>query len=711
MTKLPLEGLVVTEVGGREAVAVCGNLLSHLGAEVVVVEAMDEPKEATPRSAHRVAFMAGKRSLALDNENPADTQLLEKLLSRSDIVLASTDLNSSPLLDESKIAVLCDITAYGNLGPAAGHPATEIELQAVLGHMDTTGWTDGPPQALGFPLISYLTATYACAASVAAHRARHEQGTSQRVDIAMYDAAFLSLNAFLAGVLTGAIKDRGRLGNQHPTTPAWNLFNTCDGHVLICAGSQSQWLKLCDLIGQPDFISRFPSAQDRMANLPVIEAAIEAWTHSRSTAEAIEALLTAGIAAGPIAPICGYPREENLDHRGMIRDVIGLDGLKVAGAPVALTGMEKGRPARIPARGEDRDFVIELAERPRLAPAIPPAKPEAPLAGVRVIELGQYTTVPLCTRNLALLGADVIKVEKPGGDESRSYPPRQGERSEVYVMMNSSKRSIMLDLQKPEGKEILRGLLSGADILIENNKPGTLERYGLAPHDLQRDFPQLIHCAVSGFGINSIYGDRPGFDTVIQAMSGLMTAVNPGGLPLKTGISAADLMGSEMALVAVLAAMEQRKSTGRGQIIDLSMQDVACWVTEILWNQPELEPVDIWLGKQTDGFIVIDRPKSVTVQALVEAGLAVEGLARLTRAEAVALLRGKGIEAASVNSVKEATLLPQTQARALWSLSEEGGRQWPVLGDPLEFSVTKTLPPRRAPDLDADRETILASLH
>jgi len=309
-TKPPLEGFVVTELGGREAVAICGNLLSHLGAQVVVVEAEEEPGRPTPRNAHGEILMAGKRRLALDSENLADTQLLKKLLSRSDIVLASTDLSGSPLLDESKIAVLCDITAYGRHGPEAGHPATDIELQAILGHMDTTGWTNGPPQALGFPLISYLTATYACAASLAAHHALREQGISQRVDIAMYDAAFLSLNAFLAGILTGVIEDRGRLGNQHPTTPAWNLFKTRDGHVLICAGSQSQWLKLCDLIGQPDFVSRFPTAQDRMANLPVIEAAIEAWTDSRSTAETIEALLAAGIAAGPIAPICGYPREE-----------------------------------------------------------------------------------------------------------------------------------------------------------------------------------------------------------------------------------------------------------------------------------------------------------------------------------------------------------------------------------------------------------------
>src|SRR5690606_9305693 len=252
----------------------------------------------------------------------------------------------------------------------------------------------------------------------------------------------------------------------------------------------------------------------------------------------------------------------NLNYREMIRDVIGRNGFKAAGAPVTLAGMKRGRPVRIPARGEDRDFVVQLTGQPRPASTTPSARPKAPLTGVRVIELGQHTTVPLCTRNLALLGADVIKVEKPGGDESRSYPPRRGERSEVYVMMNSSKKSIVLDLQKPEGRGILRELLGGADILIENNKPGTLERYGLSPHDLQRDFPKLIHCAVSGFGIDSIYGDRPGFDTVIQAMSGLMTAVNPGGLPLKTGISAADLMGSEMALVAVLAAMEQRKSTG-----------------------------------------------------------------------------------------------------------------------------------------------------
>lgn len=708
MTKLrPLEGMVVTEVAGREAVGICGSLLQHLGAEVVVVEPAAGQGQGHPRGKYRDAFLVDKKSVTLDPALPHDAALLKKLLERSDVILGSSDDTPLP---QAEIVLLCDITAHGPTGPEAGRPASEIELQAALGLMDTTGWADGPPLAVGLPLIGYLAGTYACAAVLSAHRARREQGIAQRVDISMFDTGFLSLNAFLAGVLTGKTKDRGRLGNQHPTTPAWNLFKTSDGHVLICAGSQSQWVKLCDVIGKPNFVTNFATAPERMTNLPEIEAAITAWTQTIDTATSVDRLVKAGIAAGPIAPVKSYPIEENLNFRGMIRDLEGAQGAKVSGSPITLEGIERGKPGRLSVPGADRAFVEALVQSPRPNFPSPAGQAAAPLSGLKVLELGQYTTVPLCARNLALLGAEVIKVEKPGGDESRSYPPRKGERSEVYVMMNSSKQSIMLDLQKPEGKAILRDLLKDADILIENNKPGTLERYGLSPADLQRDFPRLIHCAVSGFGINSIYGDRPGFDTVIQAMSGLMTAVNPGGLPLKTGISASDLMGSEMSLVALLAAVEQRERTGRGQIIDVSMQDISCWLTETLWNQTELAPTDVWLSKVADGHIVIDLPKVKAEAALQKAGLDAAALAPLSRAEAVARLREAGLRAESVNSVKEATLLPQTRARALWTLEQEDGMAWPALGDLFLFQVTKSLPPRRAPDLDADRDAILARI-
>lgn len=697
----PLEGVLVTEIGSREAVAICGNLLRHLGAEVVVVEPAAGSENHPPRK-HRSVFLTDKKSVIVDAEDPLLTDLLEK----SDVILGSSDTDAP--LPTPDASIFCDITAFGSTGPKAGDPSSETELQAILGLMDTTGFADGPPVAVGLPLVGYLTASHACAAVLCALHARREQGVSQRIEIALFDTGFLALNAFLAGVLTGVTPDRARTGNQHPMTPAWNLFRTQDGHVLICAGSQSQWLKLCDLIEQPGFVSRFPTASERMANLPEIEAAIAGWAQQFNTAEAVTQLIQAGIAAGPIAPITGYPIEDNLLYRGMIRDLENGRGAKVSGSPLSLAGLGKGVAGKLSAPGGDRAEIAAMVARRDRVENRPAASPNPPLAGLKVLELGQYTTVPLAARSLALLGADVIKVEKPGGDESRSYPPRDGDRSEIYAMMNSSKRSIMLDLRGDEGKAILRGLLRDADILIENNKSGTLERYGLSPADLQRDFPRLIHCAVSGFGIDSLYGDRPGFDTVIQAMSGLMTAVNPGGVPLKTGISTSDLMGSVMSLVGVLAAVEQRERTGKGQIVDLSMQDVSCWLTQTLWNQPELASTDIWMAKVADGHILIDQPRpkiDSTLAPSVAAGLSVT-----TRLEAVAALQAAGFRAVPVNSVREATLLPQTRARALWSLCQENGKEWPVLGNVFRFAVTPTHSPRRAPDLDAHRSSIIAEI-
>jgi crotonobetainyl-CoA:carnitine CoA-transferase CaiB-like acyl-CoA transferase len=198
-----------------------------------------------------------------------------------------------------------------------------------------------------------------------------------------------------------------------------------------------------------------------------------------------------------------------------------------------------------------------------------------PLAGVKVVEIAHIMAGPVCGLMLADLGADVIKVEKiPGGDDTRrTVPPKVGDQSAAFMMMNRNKRGIAVDLKRPEGLEVLRRLLRDADVLIENHRRGTMERLGLGYEALARENPGLVYCSVSGFGRTGPYADRGGFDLIAQGMSGLMsiTGEGPGRPPVKVGAPVTDITAGIIAAMGVLAAYVNRLKTGRGQIVDTSL--------------------------------------------------------------------------------------------------------------------------------------------
>src|SRR5262249_30416090 len=148
-----------------------------------------------------------------------------------------------------------------------------------------------------------------------------------------------------------------------------------------------------------------------------------------------------------------------------------------------------------------------------------------------------------------------------------------------FTFSNSDKKSLMMDLRGAQDKAAFRELLQSADLLVENLKPGSLARLGFGAAQLAEINPRLVYCSISGFGADSAYPQRAAFDTVVQAMSGFMDPTRVEGTPIKAGISAADIVGGTYGLLAILAALEQRERTGRGQYIDISMQDVACWST------------------------------------------------------------------------------------------------------------------------------------
>ena len=216
------------------------------------------------------------------------------------------------------------------------------------------------------------------------------------------------------------------------------------------------------------------------------------------------------------------------------------------------------------------------------------ARQTGSLHGVRVLDMSRVLAGPLCGQLLADLGADVIKVERPGkGDDSRAWGPpyladaagNPTRESAFYCSCNRGKRSITIDLGKPEGRELVGKFAAASDVLLENYKTGTLERYGLGYEQLAARNPGLIYCSVTGFGQTGPYRARPGYDTILQAMGGLMSITGlpegaPGAGPVRVGIALTDYMTGLYATIAVQSALLRRAQTGKGQYIDLSLMDV-----------------------------------------------------------------------------------------------------------------------------------------
>lgn len=199
-----------------------------------------------------------------------------------------------------------------------------------------------------------------------------------------------------------------------------------------------------------------------------------------------------------------------------------------------------------------------------------------PLAGLKVLDLSRVLAGPYCTMCLADLGAEVIKVERPGtGDETRTWgPPEQAGEAAYFLSINRNKRSVAIDLASAEGRQLAQRLASEADIVIENFKVGGAERMGLGYEELSRSNPALIYCAISGFGSSREPSDRPGYDLIVQAESGLMSITgSPDGPPNRVGVALVDVLTGQQCAIGILSALHERERTGRGQSIEVSLLD------------------------------------------------------------------------------------------------------------------------------------------
>lgn len=380
-----------------------------------------------------------------------------------------------------------------------------------------------------------------------------------------------------------------------------------------------------------------------------------------------------------------------------------------------------------------------------------------PLAGLKVLELARVLAGPWAGQVFADLGAEVIKVESPAGDDTRRWGPPaidngDGTSDAAYFhACNRGKRSIVVDFRKQEGREIVRRLAGRADVLIENFKVGALTKYGLDYESLKAINPALVYCSITGFGQDGPYAPRPGYDFIIQAMGGLMDLTGaPDGEPQKVGVAYVDLFTGLYAVIAVQAALAHRQRSGEGQYIDMALLDTQVGV---LANQamnylasgvaphrlgnahPNIVPYQVFAA--ADGHLVVavgndgqfrqlvmvlgapglaDNPLAATNEARVaNRAVLVPELARLiapfARADLLALLDKANVPAGPINSVDQVFADPQVVHRAMRiDLPHGGGASLPSVRTPITMSATPLVSDRAAPLLGEHTGEILAEL-
>ena len=392
------------------------------------------------------------------------------------------------------------------------------------------------------------------------------------------------------------------------------------------------------------------------------------------------------------------------------------------------------------------------------------SKQAASLQHIRVLDLTRVLAGPWCTQNLADLGADVIKVERPGvGDDTRSWGPpyakdadgNNSSEAAYYLTANRGKRSITLDIASPEGQQVIRHLVMQSDVVIENYKVGQLKKYGLDYDSLSALKPDLVYCSITGFGQTGPYASRSGYDFIIQGMGGLMSITGerddlPGGGPQKAGVALADLMTGMYATIAILAALTHRDRSGAGQYIDMALLDVQVAMLANVgsnylssgkapkrWGNAHANIVPYQTFATSDGHIIVTAGNDGQYRQFVNAGecpelasdprfltnpqrvelrdtlvpLLADMVRKKTKAEWLELLEQSGVPCGPINNLEEVFNDPQVTAReCAIELDHPTASKVKLVASPMRLSATPVQYDAAPPTLGQHTEQILHEL-
>ncbi len=590
----PLEGLRVLDLSSEIAGPYCTKLLADAGADVIKIEgptgdplrrwsASHQPLPASEDGPLFRFLNQNKRGAVIDLEARAGRAALFDLAASADLVVESfggggleaRGLGWAELHARQPGLSLLSISPWGLTGPYASRPATEWTLQAAVGSTGYRGLPERGPVAAGGRIGEWIAGTYASVGAMAAWRSARQSGRGQHVDLSIFECEVLTLTVyhdlnsqFAGGLLPQAIE-----------TPS--IEPAKDGWVGFCTITGQQWKDFCALIGRPEVAEeqRFYDATQRMQQLEFIHGIIHAWTRERTVAEAIELASLLRIPCNPIGTGETLPRMDHFAERGVyLKSPHGFTQPRV---PYQIHGAEQRSFAPAPGLGEHTQAVLDEARHVRASTAAPPRAPRdaLPFAGLRIVDLTAFWAGPVAAATLADLGADVIKVEsiqRPDGMRFAGAARKEPlwEWCPIYHGANPGKRDVTLRLDSERGRQLLRGLIAKADVVIENFSARVLDQFGLGWDTVHALNPRALLVRMPAFGLGGPWRDRVGFAMNIEQVSGLAWMTGYEDMPLVVR-GACDPVGGMHAIFALAVALEERERTGRGCLVEVPLVEPA----------------------------------------------------------------------------------------------------------------------------------------
>ncbi len=630
---------LVAELAEGIAGQYIGKLLADAGAQVIKIE----PAEGNSLRSWSAANVPGAKPVgaapasppASDADPPgalfqylntskgsviADSPSADKLLAAADIIiedhLSETELNS--LLAGRPDAVITSISPFGRNSAQADQPATEFTLQAKAGSIGKRGRLEKPPVQAGGRIGEWMAGISGAVATLAAAQRAKSLGRGEptdrgeptsrgeHVDVSMFHGLVIATNIY--AFLWASLSDDWEVALPYRTLEMPSIEPTADGFVGFCTMAQQQYHDFLTMVRAPEWVEdpTMSSVPGRWGRRDEFFERVHAWTKARTTAEIIDIASALRIPVAQIGNGAVVPELEAFEGREMFvanpgggftqpRRPYNIHGLSLADfEPAPQLGQTSPQELDeiLAARGASAS-VVDPAPAADPAPASTPAPaaaaesasdpaPPLPLQGIRIIECTGWWAGPIAGQTLAMLGADIIKVEstqRPDGMRFASVKPptedRWWEWGMVYQGVNTNKRAITLNLSDPQGKAVFEKLLASADVLIENYTPRVMDNFGLTWEAVSAINPRLIMVRMPGFGLSGPWRDNTGFAQTMEQMSGLAYITGYADEPPQIPRGPCDPIAGIHASFAILLALQERQRSQRGRLVEVAMIEAA----------------------------------------------------------------------------------------------------------------------------------------
>ncbi|MGV0745977.1 CaiB/BaiF CoA transferase family protein [Mycolicibacterium sp. XJ870] len=590
----PLTGYSVVDLTSGIAGAYATRILSDGGADVVKVEAPEgDPLRlwsasgaAIPPDGHGAlfSFLAGaKRSVVIDPAAPVDLELLDRLVASADAVLWSPEspvaqrLSPGELYRRHPHLIVTAITPFGLDGPWHDRAATEFTLQAWSGGAIGIGrgTQDRAPVTIGGQVGDWLAGAYAAAMTLAFRLRAQRDGHGELIDLSMLEAQILCLTYY--PVTYFEMLGRPWRTERRPTVPG--VAQAADGLVALGCGTAQQWWDLCAMSGHDEWIDETTELTiTEQANLHAEE--LYEWLRDQKVDDVRDLASAFRI---PNSPVGNGENVTGMDHfvqRGAF--VPHPDGFTQPDHPYRLGGVPLQPAAAAPRLGEHTEEMRARALTPRPAPDRAPDRDRLPFSGLRVLDMTTFWAGPSCTHLLGMLGAEVIHLEstaRPDGTRLIAGIPASEEqwweRSPIFSALNTNKKGLTLDFQTEQGRDLLHRLIARCDVVVENFTPRVIDQIGLDFESVRALREDIVMLRMPGFGLDGPWRDNPAFAYIIEDASGLSWLT---GYPDRTPFepySVGDPNAGIHAFNALMLALEHRRRTGEGVLVEAAMVDAA----------------------------------------------------------------------------------------------------------------------------------------